>query len=65
MSLYYPVPEKFEDLVYVGLVLQGHGMRRGMVGTSPNRPYCWGQPALQLNDSWPVVSWSAIDYYGN
>ena len=25
MSLYYPVPEKFEDLVYVGLVLQGHG----------------------------------------
>ena len=35
MSLYYPVPEKFEDLVYVGLVLQGHGMRRGMGGTSP------------------------------
>ncbi|MBP9507634.1 MAG: glycoside hydrolase family 2 protein [Bacteroides sp.] len=61
----YIVPEKFEDFVYVGLVLQGKGMRQGFEAHRRNRPYCMGTLYWQLNDSWPVVSWSSIDYYGN
>ncbi len=61
----YVVPQKFEDFVYVGLVMQGWGMRRGFEAHRRNRPYCMGSLYWQLNDSWPVVSWSGLDYYGN
>ncbi|MDD3161894.1 MAG: glycoside hydrolase family 2 protein [Bacteroidales bacterium] len=65
MEMYYQVPEKFEDFVYVGLVMQGMGMRMGFDAQRRNRPYCMGTVYWQLNDCWPVVSWSSIDFYGN
>ncbi len=65
MRIYYNVPDNFEDFVYVGQVLQGKGMRRGFEAHRRNMPYCMGTLYWQLNDSWPVVSWSSIDYFGN
>ena len=65
MDMYYNTPSNFEDFVYVGLVMQGEGMKYGLEAHRRNRPFCMGTLYWQLNDSWPVVSWSGIDYYNN
>ena len=65
MDMYYNTPSTFDDFVYVGLVMQGEGMIYGIEAHRRNRPFCMGTLYWQLNDSWPVVSWSGIDYYNN
>lgn len=65
MGWYYNVPADFDNFIYVGQVLQGAGMRRAIEANRRNRPLCMGSLYWQLNDSWPAVSWSGIDYYRN
>ncbi len=65
MARTYRVPEKFEDFIYVSQLLQADGMRTAIEAHRRNRPYCMGTLFWQLNDCWPVTSWSTIDYYFN
>lgn len=61
----YKVPENDDDYVYVSQLLQAKGMTMGMEAQRRAMPYCMGSLYWQLNDCWPVVSWSSIDFMGN
>jgi beta-mannosidase len=60
----FVVPEDFEDYIYVSQLLQARGMKIAMEAHRRAMPYCMGTLFWQLNDCWPVTSWSSIDYSG-
>ncbi|HRE77425.1 MAG TPA: glycoside hydrolase family 2 protein [Flavobacterium sp.] len=59
------IPEKLEDFAYVSQLLQARGMKIAIEAHRRAMPNCMGTLFWQLNDCWPVTSWSAIDYYGD
>lgn len=65
MNREYNLPTKFKYFLYASQILQAEGMRIGLEAHLRNQPYCMGSLYWQLNDCWPAVSWSSIDYYGN
>ncbi|MDY6874189.1 MAG: glycoside hydrolase family 2 protein, partial [Chloroflexota bacterium] len=64
MALYYRMPVDFPSLVYMTMVLQSEGIRYGVEHWRRNRHRVSGTLYWQLNDCWPVASWSSIDYFG-
>ncbi len=64
MEMYAYVPAELEDYVYVSQYIQLLGMQTAIETHRRARPMCMGTLFWQLNDCWPVVSWSATDYYG-
>lgn len=61
----YKVPTQFEDYIYVSQLLQADGMKTAIEAHRRAKPYCMGTLYWQLNDCWPVTSWSSVDYLGN
>ncbi len=61
----YPVPDNDEDYVYVSQILQANGIVMGLEAQRRAKPYNMGTLYWQLNDCWPVISWSSIDFLGN
>jgi beta-mannosidase len=60
----YSEPKDFASLLYASQVLQAEGIKIGAEHLRRNRPRSMGSIYWQLNDCWPVASWSSLDYYG-
>jgi beta-mannosidase len=64
MHRYYGEPKDFPSFLYASQVLQAEAVKVGAEFWRRERPRSMGALFWQLNDCWPVASWSSIDYYG-
>jgi beta-mannosidase len=60
----YREPKDFASFLYVSQVLQAEGIKVAAESLRRSRPRTMGSLYWQLNDCWPVASWSSIDYFG-
>ena len=60
----YSEPKDFGSFVYLSQVQQAEIIKIGAEHLRRQRPRTMGSLYWQLNDCWPVASWSSIDYYG-
>lgn len=64
LSATYLYPKDFDHLLYASQLLQADAIRYGVEHFRRYRGRCMGAVVWQLNDIWPVASWSSIDYFG-
>jgi len=60
----YGKPKDFAALVYLSQLMQAEGIELAAEHLRAARPQSMGSMYWQLNDVWPGVTWSSIDYYG-
>jgi beta-mannosidase len=56
-------PNDFETLLYASQLLQAEAIKYGVEHFRRHRGRCMGAVYWQLNDIWPVASWSSVDYF--
>jgi beta-mannosidase len=65
MFRHFRFPMTFEDFVYLSQIQHGLAMRTAIEYWRTLKPHCMGTLYWQLNDTWPVASWSGLDHGGN
>lgn len=64
MFRYFRFPKDFPNFVYLSQVQQGLAIKTAVEYWRSLKPHCMGTIYWQLNDTWPVASWSSLDYGG-
>jgi beta-mannosidase len=64
LTAHFRVPKDFLTLVYLTQVLEAEALRVGVEHWRTLWPRTAGTLYWQLDDCWPVASWSSIDYFG-
>jgi beta-mannosidase len=61
---WFRLPTSFENTLWLSQIVQGTSMRYAVEHWRRSMPRGMGTLYWQLNDCWPVASWSSLDYYG-
>lgn len=64
LNMEYRKPKDFRSFLYMSHILQADAIKTGAEAHRRNMPDCMGSLYWQLNDCWPVASWSGTDFYG-
>jgi beta-mannosidase len=64
MFRYFRFPKDFASFVWLSQVQQGLAIKTAVDYWRSLKPHCMGALYWQLNDTWPVASWSSLDYGG-
>ncbi|HEY8995543.1 MAG TPA: glycoside hydrolase family 2 protein [Lacunisphaera sp.] len=64
VSRRYRFPQSQDALIYLSQLNQAYCMQVGVEHYRRNMPHCMGALYWQLNDCWPVASWSSIEFTG-
>lgn len=54
-------PKSLISYIYLSQLVQAKGIGMAIQAQRASRPYCMGTLYWQLNDCWPVTSWSGMD----
>jgi len=58
------LPADIDQYILFSQIAQAEGLKFGIEHFRRRKPHCSGTLVWQLNDCWPVLSWSVLDYYG-
>lgn len=64
VSRRYRFPRDHDSLLWLSQLNQAYCMQVGVEHYRRNMPRCMGALYWQLNDCWPVASWSSIEFTG-
>lgn len=64
MLEWFRLPSSFEMTLWLSQILQGMAIAYAVEHWRRSMPRGMGTLYWQLNDVWPVASWSSIDYFG-
>ncbi|HUX21325.1 MAG TPA: glycoside hydrolase family 2 protein [Spirochaetia bacterium] len=64
LSRYFRFPDGLANMLFLSQVQQAYAIRTAVEYWRSQRPVCMGALYWQLNDNWPVASWSSIEYGG-